>query len=266
MALLFQLQLQKSQYLQLGPSRGQYYGGSLPNVNQIGSSSVDLSFQVSPCSPGPSTLLSDTPGLPVPTGSHSGAYSKYRLQGQLVDPQEIGHAPQIKHVPLFPAIHRGQLPTPERSSSLLGLRRGGVAQPASLSSRLLESAHRAIPCPAPSHSQHSAAAAPASRLGGPEKSSGPWGLGSGRLTDLQAQQFSEGSPCRLTPLVCRQFLAEPHTLHGSLRPQAAVRIIRAGVFSPDPVFRRSGRRVCGQGPRPAHTVLPRVCEQPFPKS
>ncbi|GAB1293249.1 CREB-regulated transcription coactivator 1 [Apodemus speciosus] len=39
------LQLQKSQYLQLGPSRGQYYGGSLPNVNQIGSSSMDLSFQ-----------------------------------------------------------------------------------------------------------------------------------------------------------------------------------------------------------------------------
>ncbi|TEA31131.1 hypothetical protein DBR06_SOUSAS14010080, partial [Sousa chinensis] len=27
----------RSQYLQLGPSRGQYYGGSLPNVNQIGS-------------------------------------------------------------------------------------------------------------------------------------------------------------------------------------------------------------------------------------
>ncbi|XP_010845604.1 PREDICTED: CREB-regulated transcription coactivator 1 [Bison bison bison] len=39
------LQLQKSQYLQLGPSRGQYYGGSLPNVNQIGSSTVDLPFQ-----------------------------------------------------------------------------------------------------------------------------------------------------------------------------------------------------------------------------
>ncbi|XP_012584480.1 PREDICTED: CREB-regulated transcription coactivator 1 isoform X3 [Condylura cristata] len=39
------LQLQKSQYLQLGPSRGQYYGGSLPNVNQIGSGTVDLPFQ-----------------------------------------------------------------------------------------------------------------------------------------------------------------------------------------------------------------------------
>ncbi|XP_062034912.1 CREB-regulated transcription coactivator 1 isoform X7 [Lepus europaeus] len=39
------LQLQKSQYLQLGPSRGQYYGGSLPNVNQIGSGTMDLPFQ-----------------------------------------------------------------------------------------------------------------------------------------------------------------------------------------------------------------------------
>ncbi|XP_035142232.1 CREB-regulated transcription coactivator 1 isoform X7 [Callithrix jacchus] len=41
------LQLQKSQYLQLGPSRGQYYGGSLPNVNQIGSGTMDLPFQPS---------------------------------------------------------------------------------------------------------------------------------------------------------------------------------------------------------------------------
>nr|XP_032638662.1 CREB-regulated transcription coactivator 1 [Chelonoidis abingdonii] len=39
------LQLQKTQYLQLGQSRGQYYGGSLPNVNQIGNSAVDLPFQ-----------------------------------------------------------------------------------------------------------------------------------------------------------------------------------------------------------------------------
>ncbi|NXP71402.1 CRTC1 protein, partial [Ramphastos sulfuratus] len=43
--LLFQLQLQKTQYLQLGQSRGQYYGGSLPNVNQIGNSAMDLPFQ-----------------------------------------------------------------------------------------------------------------------------------------------------------------------------------------------------------------------------
>ncbi|XP_075405167.1 CREB-regulated transcription coactivator 1 isoform X2 [Tenrec ecaudatus] len=33
------------QYLQLGPSRGQYYGGSLPNVNQLGSGGTDLPFQ-----------------------------------------------------------------------------------------------------------------------------------------------------------------------------------------------------------------------------
>ncbi|XP_018423317.1 PREDICTED: CREB-regulated transcription coactivator 1 isoform X2 [Nanorana parkeri] len=39
------LQLQKTQYLQLGQSRGQYYGGSLPNVNQIGSNAIDLPFQ-----------------------------------------------------------------------------------------------------------------------------------------------------------------------------------------------------------------------------
>ncbi|XP_069505412.1 CREB-regulated transcription coactivator 1 isoform X2 [Ambystoma mexicanum] len=39
------LQLQKTQYLQLGQSRGQYYGGSLPNVNQIGNSNIDLPFQ-----------------------------------------------------------------------------------------------------------------------------------------------------------------------------------------------------------------------------
>ncbi|TDH05715.1 hypothetical protein EPR50_G00125120 [Perca flavescens] len=39
------LQLQKTQYLQLGPNRGQYYGGSLPNVNQLGNSAMDMSFQ-----------------------------------------------------------------------------------------------------------------------------------------------------------------------------------------------------------------------------
>lgn len=46
MSLCFQLQLQKTQYLQLGQNRGQYYGGSLPNVNQIGNSTVDMTFQV----------------------------------------------------------------------------------------------------------------------------------------------------------------------------------------------------------------------------
>ncbi|XP_061878207.1 CREB-regulated transcription coactivator 1 isoform X2 [Entelurus aequoreus] len=39
------LQLQKTQYLQLGPNRGPYYGGSLPNVNQIGDNGEDFSFQ-----------------------------------------------------------------------------------------------------------------------------------------------------------------------------------------------------------------------------
>ncbi|XP_075954585.1 CREB-regulated transcription coactivator 1-like isoform X3 [Anarhichas minor] len=39
------LQFQKTQYLQLGPNRGQYYGGSLPNVNQIGNGTMDMSFQ-----------------------------------------------------------------------------------------------------------------------------------------------------------------------------------------------------------------------------
>ncbi|TRY58964.1 hypothetical protein DNTS_033932 [Danionella cerebrum] len=39
------LQLQKTQYLQLGQNRGPCYGGSLPNVNQIGNAGVDLPFQ-----------------------------------------------------------------------------------------------------------------------------------------------------------------------------------------------------------------------------
>ncbi|KAK7901576.1 hypothetical protein WMY93_018345 [Mugilogobius chulae] len=39
------LQLQKTQYLQLGQNRGQFYGGSLPNVNQIGNGNIDLPFQ-----------------------------------------------------------------------------------------------------------------------------------------------------------------------------------------------------------------------------
>ncbi|XP_016331554.1 CREB-regulated transcription coactivator 1-like isoform X2 [Sinocyclocheilus anshuiensis] len=39
------LQLQNTQYLQLGQNRGQYYGGSLPNVNQIGNTTIDLPFQ-----------------------------------------------------------------------------------------------------------------------------------------------------------------------------------------------------------------------------
>ncbi|KAF7237036.1 CREB-regulated transcription coactivator 1 [Varanus komodoensis] len=43
--MTLKLQLQKNQYLQLGQSRGPYYGGSLPNVNQIGCGTMDLPFQ-----------------------------------------------------------------------------------------------------------------------------------------------------------------------------------------------------------------------------
>ncbi|XP_028641995.1 CREB-regulated transcription coactivator 1 isoform X2 [Grammomys surdaster] len=72
------LQLQKSQYLQLGPSRGQYYGGSLPNVNQIGSSSVDLSFQTPFQSSGLDTSR---------TTRHHGLVDRvYRERGRLGSP------------------------------------------------------------------------------------------------------------------------------------------------------------------------------------
>ncbi|XP_038139446.1 CREB-regulated transcription coactivator 1-like [Cyprinodon tularosa] len=39
------LQLQDTKYLQMGSSRGPYYGGSLPNVNQVGNCTADLPFQ-----------------------------------------------------------------------------------------------------------------------------------------------------------------------------------------------------------------------------
>ncbi|XP_052017970.1 CREB-regulated transcription coactivator 1 isoform X4 [Apodemus sylvaticus] len=72
------LQLQKSQYLQLGPSRGQYYGGSLPNVNQIGSSSMDLSFQTPFQSSGLDTSR---------TTRHHGLVDRvYRERGRLGSP------------------------------------------------------------------------------------------------------------------------------------------------------------------------------------
>ncbi|XP_028987005.1 CREB-regulated transcription coactivator 1 isoform X2 [Betta splendens] len=41
------LQLQKTQYLQLGQNRAPFYGGSLPNVNQIGNNTVEVPFQTS---------------------------------------------------------------------------------------------------------------------------------------------------------------------------------------------------------------------------
>ncbi|XP_066888617.1 CREB-regulated transcription coactivator 1 isoform X4 [Kogia breviceps] len=72
------LQLQKSQYLQLGPSRGQYYGGSLPNVNQIGSGAVDLPFQTPFQSSGLDTSR---------TTRHHGLVDRvYRERGRLGSP------------------------------------------------------------------------------------------------------------------------------------------------------------------------------------
>ncbi|XP_004873448.1 CREB-regulated transcription coactivator 1 isoform X2 [Heterocephalus glaber] len=72
------LQLQKPQYLQLGPSRGQYYGGSLPNVNQIGSSAVDLPFQTPFQSSGLDTSR---------TTRHHGLVDRvYRERGRLGSP------------------------------------------------------------------------------------------------------------------------------------------------------------------------------------
>ncbi|KAK2506229.1 hypothetical protein MC885_016577 [Smutsia gigantea] len=73
-----ELQLQKSQYLQLGPSRGQYYGGSLPNVNQIGSGTVDLPFQTPFQSSGLDTSR---------TTRHHGLVDRvYRERGRLGSP------------------------------------------------------------------------------------------------------------------------------------------------------------------------------------
>nr|XP_045364104.1 CREB-regulated transcription coactivator 1 [Camelus bactrianus] len=78
LASLLQLQLQKSQYLQLGPSRGQYYGGSLPNVNQIGSGTVDLPFQTPFQSSGLDTSR---------TTRHHGLVDRvYRERGRLGSP------------------------------------------------------------------------------------------------------------------------------------------------------------------------------------
>ncbi|XP_058514049.1 CREB-regulated transcription coactivator 1 isoform X3 [Ochotona princeps] len=72
------LQLQKSQYLQLGPNRGQFYGGSLPNVNQIGSGSMDLSFQTPFQSSGLDTSR---------TTRHHGLVDRvYRERGRLGSP------------------------------------------------------------------------------------------------------------------------------------------------------------------------------------
>ncbi|KAM4049910.1 CREB-regulated transcription coactivator 1 isoform 2-T2 [Anomaloglossus baeobatrachus] len=72
------LQLQKTQYLQLGQNRGQFYGGSLPNVNQIGNSAIDLPFQT----PFPSTGLDSSR-----TTRHHGLVDRvYRDRNRLGSP------------------------------------------------------------------------------------------------------------------------------------------------------------------------------------
>uniref|UniRef100_A0A2I3RSI5 CREB regulated transcription coactivator 1 n=1 Tax=Pan troglodytes TaxID=9598 RepID=A0A2I3RSI5_PANTR len=80
------LQLQKSQYLQLGPSRGQYYGGSLPNVNQIGSGTMDLPFQVSAPPPGPTPFQSSGLDTSRTTRHHGLVDRVYRERGRLGSP------------------------------------------------------------------------------------------------------------------------------------------------------------------------------------
>uniref|UniRef100_A0A3B5R1L1 Transducer of regulated CREB activity N-terminal domain-containing protein n=1 Tax=Xiphophorus maculatus TaxID=8083 RepID=A0A3B5R1L1_XIPMA len=48
------VQFQKVQQLRLSQSRVQYYGGSLPNVNQIGNTNTD--FQVGTCNMPPALM------------------------------------------------------------------------------------------------------------------------------------------------------------------------------------------------------------------
>uniref|UniRef100_A0A2K5YF69 CREB regulated transcription coactivator 1 n=1 Tax=Mandrillus leucophaeus TaxID=9568 RepID=A0A2K5YF69_MANLE len=82
------LQLQKSQYLQLGPSAAKYYGGSLPNVNQIGSGTMDLPFQTPFQSLGLDTNL---------TTRHHGLLNRvYWERSWLGSPQRL-HLSRDKH-------------------------------------------------------------------------------------------------------------------------------------------------------------------------
>uniref|UniRef100_A0AAY4AIA0 Uncharacterized protein n=1 Tax=Denticeps clupeoides TaxID=299321 RepID=A0AAY4AIA0_9TELE len=72
------LQLQKTQYLQLGQNRGQYYGGSLPNVNQIRNSEVDLPFQT----PFPNSAVDSSR-----TSRHHGLVDRvYRERSRMTSP------------------------------------------------------------------------------------------------------------------------------------------------------------------------------------
>ena len=177
---LLQLQLQKSQYLQLGPSRGQYYGGSLPNVNQIGSGTVDLPFQVSTTSvPFPHFLPSGAfPGLPP--GTHPLWASVCVCDGCC---RQLGSADNC-HSP----------PAPHPLTPFLSLGWPGQASP------------RSAPPPVPCQHQQtlqqglslassvSAATTPVGRLCGSGNRLGPLGFGSISLTNPQAQRFSEGGP------------------------------------------------------------------------
>uniref|UniRef100_A0A672L5Y0 CREB-regulated transcription coactivator 1-like n=1 Tax=Sinocyclocheilus grahami TaxID=75366 RepID=A0A672L5Y0_SINGR len=89
------LQLQKTQYLQLGQNRAQCYGGSLPNVNQIGNSNTDLPFQ---------TTVLDTSR----TSRHHGLVDRvYRDRNRIASPHRRPlsvdkHGRQISFIYLSP--------------------------------------------------------------------------------------------------------------------------------------------------------------------
>lgn len=170
--LLLQLQLQKSQYLQLGPSRGQYYGGSLPNVNQIGSGTVDLPFQVSPHPP-----HSLPPGA-RPMRAPPWPQSEQVCASAAAD--SWGHQ-------IIAAAH---LPPPP-PTLFLSLGWLGQALPGSpCLSPVSRARSEAVVWPRafqqPLHLLAGCAASGTAR--------GLWGLAPSCLTNPQAQQFSEGGP------------------------------------------------------------------------
>lgn len=172
--LLLQLQLQKSQYLQLGPSRGQYYGGSLPNVNQIGSGTVDLPFQVSPCPP----HYSLPPGARCirapPWPQRERASVCVGCCGELGSPNNWRSSPSPPPPTLF--LFLGQLgqalPGSPCLSSVSRARSEAVVWPRAFRQ--------------PLHLLAGCAASGTAR--------GLWGLAPSCLTNPQAQQFSEGGP------------------------------------------------------------------------
>lgn len=176
---LLQLQLQKSQYLQLGPSRGQYYGGSLPNVNQIGSGTVDLPFQVSN-PPHPLPTLPSYGSLPWPPTWVTSTLGKFVCVMAALDSQ---------------GQHTMAAALPPHTLLLLSCPWDGLARPCP-----------DPPWPVPCQHQQtlqqglnlaasvSAATTPVGRLCSSGNRLGPLGLGSISLTNPQAQRFSEGGP------------------------------------------------------------------------